>query len=66
MCVSVEQWIRIEYKDEHWRISDGDGSKGSTNGTWLFIENPIRISDGVKFKAGQLSFRAKITALLSK
>jgi len=41
-------------------ICDGDGTKTSTNGTWLFVENPTKIYDGMIFKAGQLLFKARI------
>jgi hypothetical protein len=42
-----------------WVILDGDGSKPSTNGTWLFIEEPIKIKHGVVFKAGSTLFLIK-------
>jgi len=30
------------------------------NGTWIFVEEPMKIYDGIVFKAGQLLFKAKI------
>jgi len=56
-------YSRLEYKKNRWTISDGDGNKPSTNGIWLFVEDPTKIHDGAVFKAGQLSFKVKITDL---
>ncbi len=50
----------MEYIYGKWYICDGNGIKNSTNGTWVFIEDPMRIYDGMIFKAGQLLFRAKL------
>ena len=51
----------MEYIDTKWTICDGDGHKPSTNGTWLFVDNPIKITNRMIFKAGQLEFITKIT-----
>ena len=51
---------RLEYSNQSWKICDGDGTKLSTNGTWLFIENTTKIYDGLTFKAGQLLFKANL------
>lgn len=50
----------IKY-DEHrgWMLTDGDGNKPSTNGTWLFIEEPIKVKSGLIFKAGTTLFRIR-------
>lgn len=42
----------FEYRDDHWVIMDGNGNRGSTNGTWLFADMPYNINDGMVFKAG--------------
>ena len=34
---------RIDYIDDKWMIKDGDGNKPSTNGTWLYAEEEIKI-----------------------
>lgn len=51
---------RLEYIVDKWYICDGDGINASTNGTWIFLQKPLRIYDGMTFKAGQLLFKAKI------
>lgn len=36
----------IDFIDRRWLIRDGDGDKKqSTNGTWLFAEDEIRIEN---------------------
>ena len=47
---------QIEYKQGFWEVVDGDGTKHSTNGTWIFIEKPYEIYEGMVFKAGQTLF----------
>ena len=47
----------IEYVDGNWVLKDGDGTKQSTNGTWLFVDELFQIYDGMVFKAGQTLFR---------
>jgi hypothetical protein len=42
-----------------WMLSDGDGNKSSTNGTWLFVEERIKIRTGLVFKAGSTLFKIK-------
>jgi hypothetical protein len=42
-----------------WKIIDGDGIKGSTNGTWVYANEPVKMFDGMLFKAGKLLFKAK-------
>jgi hypothetical protein len=41
-------------------VYDGDGIKPSTNGTWIFIEEPYEITDGMIFKAGQTMFKVSV------
>jgi hypothetical protein len=48
----------IRYEEQQgWVILDGDGRQPSTNGTWLFLEEPIRIKSGVVFKGGSTLFQ---------
>lgn len=47
------QQCKIDYIGEKWLIKDGDGEKTSTNGTWLFAEEEIKLEGAeVTFKAG--------------
>jgi hypothetical protein len=50
----------LEYEDDKWCLEDGDGTKKSTNGTWLYIEDPFEIHNNMIFKAGSLLFKAYI------
>lgn len=52
---------RILYEEPNWVIYDGDGTKPSTNGTWLFADDYYEISDGMIFKAAETLFKACIT-----
>lgn len=36
----------------YWMIFDGHKGKPSTNGTWLFIDEPRLIEEDMIFKAG--------------
>jgi len=40
-----------------WMVSDGDGKKGSTNGTWLFVDDMFEVFNNMVFKAGQTLFQ---------
>jgi len=43
-----------------WVLKDGDGSKFSTNGTWLYADELFKVYDKLVFKAGQTLFQAHI------
>lgn len=48
----------IDFIDDRWLIRDGDGSsKGSTNGTWLFAEEEIKLENESIIKAGLSLFK---------
>ena len=53
---------QIEYiaVSDHWVVSDGDGKKNSTNGTWAFMEQPFLVTEGMIFKAGQTLFECHL------
>ncbi len=51
---------QIEFKDSNWFVVDGDGKKGSTNGTWLFAKDFFEIQSGTVFKAAQILFEATV------
>jgi hypothetical protein len=42
-----------------WTLKDGF-TKPSTNGTWLYVEEPFPISDEMLFKVGQTLFNCEI------
>jgi pSer/pThr/pTyr-binding forkhead associated (FHA) protein len=44
-----------------WMVTDGDGKKGSTNGTWLFVDDMFEIFNNMVFKAGQTLFQVNST-----
>jgi len=58
----------IFWASGQWMLTDGDGVKPSTNGTWyshsfilrLFVENFFQLEDGTVFKAGQSLFLVKV------
>lgn len=50
----------IAFESGSWKLRDGDGTKLSTNGTWLFVDELFPIYDEMIFKAGQTLFRAVI------
>jgi pSer/pThr/pTyr-binding forkhead associated (FHA) protein len=51
----------MSFVDNCWRLEDGDGRRGSTNGTWLFMDEFFEMYDGMAFKAGQSLFEVKLT-----
>lgn len=51
----------ISYADDCWRLEDGDGHKVSTNGTWLYVDDYIEVTDDMMFKAGQTLFSVRST-----
>ena len=52
----------IEYNSKTKKIylCDGEGKKESTNGTWVFILNPTKITDNFMFKAEHTLFVANL------
>ena len=50
----------ISYVNGSWILKDGDGTKLSTNGTWLFVDELYKIYNGMIFKAGQILFEAHL------
>ena len=48
----------IDFIDDKWLIRDGDGNgKSSTNGTWLFAEEEIKLENETIIKAGLSLFK---------
>jgi pSer/pThr/pTyr-binding forkhead associated (FHA) protein len=50
----------IANHEGRWILTDGDGRKQSTNGTWLFVDELFPIYDQMVFKAGQTLFQAQL------
>lgn len=51
---------KIDYIGEKWYIRDGDGEKESTNGTWLFADEEIKLELNTIIKAGLSIFNVKV------
>lgn len=48
-CVSYSQ---------SWVLVDGDGEKTSTNGVWIYINEPLEIQNGMIFKSNHTIFQS--------
>ena len=46
----------IDNNDSQWTVIDGYNGKGSTNGTWVYLNEDFEVYDGVSFKANQTIF----------
>ncbi len=42
-------------------LYDGDGTKPSTNGTWLFVDSYCELTEGTMLKAAQTTFQVHIS-----
>ena len=61
MLSKMQSYIEYNANEECFYLYDGDGEKESTNGTWVFILNPIKITDNFLFKAEHTLFVASLT-----
>ncbi len=61
MLSKMQSSIEYNSKDDCFYLYDGDGEKESTNGTWVFILNPIKITNNFLFKAEHTLFVASLT-----
>ena len=61
MLSKMQSYIEQNASEECFYLNDGDGEKESTNGTWVFILNPIKITDNFLFKAEHTLFVASLT-----
>ena len=61
MLSKMQSSIEYNSKDDCFYLYDGDGKKESTNGTWVFILNPIKITNNFLFKAEHTLFVASLT-----
>ena len=60
MLSKVHTSIEYKAKDKSFYLYDGDTKKESTNGTWVFILNPIKITDNFIFKAEHTLFMVNL------
>ena len=49
--------ISFKYETDNWVIYDGNGSKESTNGTWMLANEYVEITDGMVFKGAEILFK---------
>ena len=61
MLSKIHTSIEYNPKDKKFYLYDGDSQKESTNGTWVFILNPIKINNNFTFKAEHTLFVANLT-----
>lgn len=55
--------VKLYYEGEDsykWMLHDGHKGKPSTNGTWLYINEDMKIYDGMVFKANQTIFSVSL------
>jgi len=51
----------IAFTENEWFIRDGNGSKPSTNGSWLLINTETELENSMIFKASETEFLVKLT-----
>ena len=60
MLSKIQCYIEYNANDKLFYLNDGDGKKESTNGTWVFILNPTKITNNFMFKAEHTLFVANL------
>ena len=60
MLSKIQAYIEYNSKTKKFYLNDGDEMKESTNGTWVFILNPTKITDNFMFKAEHTLFLANL------
>ena len=60
MLSKIQCCIEYNVNDKCYYLNDGDGKKESTNGTWVFILNPTKITNNFMFKAEHTLFVANL------
>ena len=60
MLSKIQCYIEYNAHNQCFYLYDGDGEKESTNGTWVFILNPIKITNNFLFKAEHPLFVATL------
>ena len=56
MMSNIQSTIKYNSKEKNFYLFDGNSQKESTNGTWVYILNPILITDNFVFKAEHTLF----------
>ena len=56
MMSKVQSTIKYNYKEKNFYLFDGNSQKESMNGTWVYILNPVLITDNFVFKAEHTLF----------
>ena len=60
MLSKIQAYIEYDSKTKKFYLNDGDGTKESTNGTWVFILNATKITNNFMFKAEHTLFLATL------
>ena len=60
MLSKIHTCIEYRANEKSFYLYDGDNKKESTTGTWVFILNPIQITDNFSFKAEHTLFVANL------
>ena len=60
MLSKIQCHILFNSKEKCFYLNDGDGQRESTNGTWVFILNPTKITNNFMFKAEHTLFLANL------
>ena len=60
MMSKVQSCIKFDSKDNSFFLYDGNSEKESMNGTWVYILNPVLITDNFVFKAEHTLFVVNI------
>ena len=60
MLSKIQAYIEYNSKKKKFYLNDGDGTRESTNGTWVFILNPTKITNNFLFKAEHTLFLATL------
>ena len=61
MLSKTQSCIEYNVEDDNFYLYDGNSKKESTNGTWVYIINPIQITNNFLFKAEHTLFVANLT-----
>ena len=56
MMSKIQSCIKYNSKDKNYYLYDGNSEKESMNGTWVYILNPVLITDNFVFKAEHTLF----------
>ena len=60
MMSKVQSTIKYNSKEKNFYLFDGNSQKESMNGTWIYILNPVLITDNFIFKAEHTLFEANL------